>query len=328
MKRFMIPVILVALALPSVTAARWIKDKVSMPLSVEFSHYTHLEAVGKNCPSCHNGIYNILPEKNPDFTMEQMEKGKACGACHNGSKAFSVKGDCVTCHQVSDVAIANPSAPALFSHEVHTGMFGCGECHPDLYAPDASKNPAVTMDQMGDGESCGACHDGDTAFGVSDDCSSCHPTREIAIANPVAPASFSHEAHTGMFGCGECHPDLFVPDVSKNPAVTMDQMGDGESCGACHDGDTAFGVADDCSSCHPTPELKIESDAGPVAFSHEVHTGMFGCGECHPDLFAPDQSKNPLATMEQMAEGESCGACHDGDTAFSVGEDCETCHEM
>jgi len=33
-------------------------------------------------------------------------------------------------------------------------------------------------------------------------------------------------------------------------------------------------------------------------------------------------------TMEQMSAGESCGACHDGSTAFSVDESCDTCHAM
>jgi c(7)-type cytochrome triheme protein len=32
--------------------------------------------------------------------------------------------------------------------------------------------------------------------------------------------------------------------------VSMDQMGQGESCGACHDGDTAFTVEDNCGNCH------------------------------------------------------------------------------
>jgi len=33
-------------------------------------------------------------------------------------------------------------------------------------------------------------------------------------------------------------------------------------------------------------------------------------------------------TMEQMEQGASCGACHDGGTAFTVKENCETCHNM
>ncbi|PLX91556.1 MAG: cytochrome C, partial [Desulfuromonas sp.] len=122
---------------------------------------------------------------------------------------------------------------------------------------------------------------------------------------------------------------IYKPAAGQNPKITMDAMGEGESCGACHDGDTAFGVADDCSSCHPTREITIpEEDAGDVLFSHEVHTSMFGCSDCHADIFKPAAGKNPKTSMEAMEDGESCGACHDGDSAFSVAEDCEACHQM
>ena len=68
-------------------------------------------------------------------------------------------------------------------------------------------------------------------------------------------------------------------------------------------------------------------DAGNVLFSHEVHADMFGCTDCHGDLFTAGPG-NPVRSMADMEEGESCGACHDGDTAFSVAEDCEACHDM
>jgi c(7)-type cytochrome triheme protein len=30
--------------------------------------------------------------------------------------------------------------------------------------------------------------------------------------------------------------------------------------------------------------------------------------------------------MDEMEKGKSCGACHDGKTAFTVKENCDTCH--
>jgi len=54
MKRFIPLLIAALLILPGTLYARWIKDKVEIPVAatgtVEFSHYNHLEAVGKNCP--------------------------------------------------------------------------------------------------------------------------------------------------------------------------------------------------------------------------------------------------------------------------------------
>jgi c(7)-type cytochrome triheme protein len=107
----------------------------------------------------------------------------------------------------------------------------------------------------------------------------------------------------------------------------MDAMAEGASCGACHDGDTAFGVSGDCASCHAGDILYKDEDNGNVVFPHTAHIDMFGCDECHPDLFKPKRGAN-RASMEDMENGESCGACHDGDTAFGVAEDCDSCHEM
>jgi len=332
MKFRLIVTILLLTAVPATLYARWIKDlevyQIEATGPVEFSHYSHIDILGKNCPTCHNDIFNIVTKKNPVFTMSDMENGKSCGACHNGDKAFGVKDDCSTCHPTRDIAIkVEATGETLFSHDVHTGMYGCSECHPGLFVPQQGKNSA-TMKQMENGESCGACHDGDTAFGVKGDCSTCHPTKEIVFeVEATGKTLFSHDVHTGMYGCSECHPGLFVPGP-ENKRITMAQMEDGESCGACHDGDTAFGVKNDCSSCHPTKDITFKvPDAGNATFSHDIHTGMYGCSDCHPGLFTPAQGKN-RATMAQMEDGESCGACHEGDTAFSVAESCDACHQM
>jgi c(7)-type cytochrome triheme protein len=329
-RRWTFLLILLLVALPSVLYGRWIKDKVYLETEsvgkIEFSHYAHMDTVGKDCPSCHNEIYHIVTKNNPPFTMSQMEEGKACGACHNSKDAFSVTGDCATCHG-GEVAIRTEDIGSVnFSHKVHVEMFGCDECHPDLFEPESNAS-TVTMKAMEDGESCGACHDGDTAFGVAEDCTSCHTVKEIAIQTAdVGSVAFSHDLHIEMFGCGECHPDLFQAK-SNASTVTMKAMKDGESCGACHDGDTAFGVGEDCTTCHAGDILYVNEDAGNITFPHAAHTEAFGCDECHPDLFQAKRGANE-ATMEEMESGESCGACHDGDTAFGVAEDCESCHAM
>jgi c(7)-type cytochrome triheme protein len=331
-RRWTILAFLILVALPSVLYGRWIKDQVYLQTDnvgkVEFSHFSHMEeeSIGKNCPTCHNEPFHIVTKKNPAFTMQEMSEGKSCGVCHNGKKAFGVGGDCTTCH-AGDVEINYGEAEkVVFSHDVHSEMFECEECHSDIFVPERNANP-VGMKKMEDGESCGACHDGDTAFGVKSDCGSCHQGAEdIAIKSTVGDILFSHDVHTEMFGCDECHPDTFRAKANSNQ-VGMQKMESGESCGVCHDGDTAFGVADDCTTCHvAVDELMIKTeDVGGVSFSHEIHTEMFGCGECHPDTFKAQANSNQVG-MEKMEAGESCGACHDGDTAFGVNEDCASCH--
>lgn len=168
------------LLLTTTVFARGIQDKVEMTSEatgpIEFSHYIHMEKVGKNCPSCHNTLFNIDPAKpRPKVTMKEMEeKGKSCGSCHNGTRAFSVKGDCSKCHPTREITFENDGGPVVFSHEVHTGMYKCGECHPGIFVPKRGKNPPATMEQMEKGASCGTCHDGGTAFTVKENCESCH----------------------------------------------------------------------------------------------------------------------------------------------------------
>jgi len=88
--------------LPSVTSARWIEDIVSFQVedagNVNFSHYQHLEILGKDCVLCHNQVFHIDPQNNPTVSMDKMAKGKSCGACHNGDQAFTVEDNCDSCH--------------------------------------------------------------------------------------------------------------------------------------------------------------------------------------------------------------------------------------
>ena len=100
MLRFLLFAVL--FATPTLTSARWIDDIVTFQVEdagpVNFSHYKHLEILGKDCVLCHNKVFHIVPEKNPSYSMEEMEAGKSCGACHNGFKAFSVDDNCDSCH--------------------------------------------------------------------------------------------------------------------------------------------------------------------------------------------------------------------------------------
>ena len=65
--------------------------------NITFPHSVHIEALG-GCDSCHPDLFKPEHGANKKATMKDMEKGASCGACHDGSAAFSVKGDCTTCH--------------------------------------------------------------------------------------------------------------------------------------------------------------------------------------------------------------------------------------
>ena len=63
--------------------------------------------------------------------------------------------------------------------------------------------------------------------------------------------TFSHDFHVQELGlaCQKCHPSIYVTKGKDKP-VTMTQMYDGKSCGACHTGKEAFTLKGNCSKCH------------------------------------------------------------------------------
>jgi c(7)-type cytochrome triheme protein len=72
---------------------------------------------------------------------------------------------------------------------------------------------------------------------------------------------------------------------------------------------------------------ELSDDAGmrPVVFPHWFHRIRFRCKVCHGDLgFAFKAGGNDI-NMVKIIDGQYCGACHDGDIAWSI-ENCELCH--
>lgn len=56
-------------------------------------------------------------------------------------------------------------------------------------------------------------------------------------------------------------------------------------------------------------------------FPHSAHTEWLECASCHPGVY---RKRGTSASMQEMAEGESCGRCH-GSVAFGL-DVCERCH--
>jgi len=70
-----------------------------------------------------------------------------------------------------------------------------------------------------------------------------------AEAEGVAPVIFPHWFHRIRFQCSVCHVELgFKMQVGSN-GFDMDQISDGEFCGACHNGEIAWTV-ENCDLCH------------------------------------------------------------------------------
>jgi c(7)-type cytochrome triheme protein len=69
--------------------------------AVIFDHPKHVD-MGMGCSACHDKLFTMrigaAEEKEADFVMESLYKGKYCGGCHNGDDAFASNTRCTTCH--------------------------------------------------------------------------------------------------------------------------------------------------------------------------------------------------------------------------------------
>lgn len=63
----------------------------------------------------------------------------------------------------------------------------------------------------------------------------------------------------------------------------------------------------------------------PVIFPHWFHRIRFRCKVCHADLGFQFKAGGNEITMLKIIDGQFCGACHNGEVAWSV-ENCNLCH--
>ena len=63
----------------------------------------------------------------------------------------------------------------------------------------------------------------------------------------------------------------------------------------------------------------------PVIFPHWFHRIRFRCKVCHVDLGFEMRAGANDVTMGEVASGKFCGACHNGEVAWSI-ENCALCH--
>ncbi len=190
---------------------------------------------------------------------------------------------------------------------------------------------------------------------------------------------FSHWRHRARYACRVCHFELGFALEAGATGVREEDNRNGEYCGACHDGGTAFSVQDEgnCARCHVgkiraekkafrkfaeglpsapfgnridwvaaneilkpryalyTEEKPLQFDKvlvleaewfgiPPAVFPHGVHERFLDCSTCHPDLFNIKKKTTEHFEMRFILQGRFCGACHLS-VAFPL-DDCKRCH--
>ncbi|WP_207063269.1 c(7)-type cytochrome triheme domain-containing protein [Motiliproteus sp. SC1-56] len=68
-----------------------------------------------------------------------------------------------------------------------------------------------------------------------------------------------------------------------------------------------------------------EAGMRPAIFPHWFHRIRFRCKVCHADLGFKFEAGGNKINMLKIIDGEFCGACHNGEIAWSP-ENCNLCH--
>ncbi len=206
--------------------------------SALFPHGSHTSWLG--CGNCHPAIFPLERGGPPSaITMAKIQKGEACGACH-GPVAFGVRGQCARCHRAIPARAdwrptEEPKKPidrartwaeaAKLLPTRDDAPDWTRALHEGIIAPRPGIDPKAAGEDVLDLD-----------------------VVRVPKDNEPAKAVFPHAAHTAWLVCDSCHPSPFKQEGGATP-MSMDAIGSGELCGACH-GKVAFPL-DACGRCHP-----------------------------------------------------------------------------
>jgi len=198
--------------------------------------------------------------------------------------------------------------------------------------------------------------------------------------NNVKPVTFSHWSHRTKYTCRVCHFELGFDFNTNSTDITEEDNKNGLFCGACHNGNIAFGHSgENCEKCHNgdisygsekfeelrsklpkaaygneidwakalkegaiKPKYSITKDEkpldfdkllelraewsgiSPAVFPHKAHVQWLDCANCHPDIFNIKKKTTKHFEMKYILGKKFCGVCHLS-VALPV-DNCKGCH--
>ena len=203
------------------------------------------------CGTCHTGgpmkpatcrgCHGIADSGAPMAAMQ-------CKECHLKEQQVKPLASCATCH---------PAVAGLHKKQPHKDA-GCVACHAPHAWSIEGRDRCLTCHgdraQHNPGPPCAQCHDFRPATTAGKAAAPSGPPTIVfpADANSPGKVTFAHAKHLAKGAkCADCHPKLFAMKKGGTK-LAMDSMGEGKTCGACHDGKKAFGVMDGekCLTCH------------------------------------------------------------------------------
>lgn len=191
-----------------------------------------------------------------------------------------------------------------FSHWRHRLLYTCRVCHLELGFMMKANTTEITEEANKSGEYCGTCHDGETAFGhTEENCRKCH-NGDISSGK-------------GKFGRLRRLPrDRFGNRIDWTLALRRRLIKPKRSL-----------YDDSFEPMEFDKVLELEAEFGmipPAVFSHRVHNQWLDCANCHPDIFNIQKKGTKHFLMKYILEGKFCGVCHLR-VAIPI-DDCKRCH--
>jgi c(7)-type cytochrome triheme protein len=192
----------------------------------------------------------------------------------------------------------------VFRHWSHRIKYTCRVCHFELDFAMETNGSGIAEKANRQGRFCGACHDGDTAFGFDETtCPRCHTgsdggsSRDFKALKKLPKAPFGNEIDWVQA----------VKDGLITPAQSV--------------------LEEDFEAIEYTKELLLEAEwtmISPAVFPHDAHQQWLDCANCHPDIFNIKKKTTEHFEMRYNLQGKFCGACHLR-VAFPL-DDCKRCH--
>ncbi len=218
---------------------------------VIYPHWMH--RLLYECRVCHTDVFQMKRGSN-SISHAAFDANRLCGTCHDGKTAFSTaeKNQCVRCHTAGNPGeekLLNPAKADLKTLKDASVRIG------STFSPEKLKNAVLPLDRLGAIEwnamkTLGAYEPLKTVSGINKETTLETRDNEILFEpsmDYIKGVVFSHRTHSAQALCSACHQTIFKDTLGAN-TVTMKDMSEGRSCGACH-GKVAFKFAD-CNRCH------------------------------------------------------------------------------
>jgi len=206
---------------------------------------------------------------------------------------------------ISRQTYSSTHPPVAFSHWIHRRYYTCRVCHFELNFAMKTNGTDITEAKIRKGEYCGACHNDQLAFGVSDStCDLCHTGN---IASTDQRFSELKDYPKSQYGDGVNWVKALRKGFIKPKQSLFDEN---------------FESLRFDKNLRLEPEWKIIKTR--AIFPHQKHVEWLDCADCHPDIFNIQKKGTQFFRMEFLVKGKFCGVCH-MNVSFPM-QDCKKCH--